>query len=185
MPGQPTIQTERLILRPFTTDDAADCQRLAGDKDIAATTILIPHPYPDGAAEEWIATHQETFEKGEAVIFAITLRDGGDFIGAVGLTITARHHHAELGYWVGKPYWSQGYCTEAARAMLDYAFNTLNLNRVHAHHFASNAASGKVMEKIGMQYEGLCREHILKWGGYVDIRLYGILKTDYDSHQST
>lgn len=181
MSEQPTIQTERLTLRPFAMGDAPDCRRLAGDREIAATTLLIPHPYPEGAAEEWIGTHSGTFEKGEGAVFATALRDSGDFIGAVGLIIAKQHNHAELGYWVGRPYWGSGYCTEAAAAMLEYAFGTLGLNRVHAHHFANNPASGRVMEKTGMRFEGTCRQHVLKWDEYLDIHLYGILRSDYHS----
>jgi len=77
MAERPTIETERLILRPYTLDDAPELQRLIGDKDIAATTLNIPHPYEDGMAEEWIGRHQERFDKGEGLSFAITHREEG------------------------------------------------------------------------------------------------------------
>ena len=73
MKKRPTIQTERLVLRPFTLADALDVQRMAGDRDIAWATLGIPHPYEDGMAEQWIGTHQERYERGELVNFAITL----------------------------------------------------------------------------------------------------------------
>jgi len=176
----PTIHTERLTLRPFSLDDAGAVQRLAGDRDIAATTILIPHPYPDGAAEEWIGTHAGMFEHGEGLTVAVTARAGGVLHGAVSLTIDARHHHAELGYWIGKAYWGRGYATEAARAVVDYGFHTLKLHRVFAHHMARNAASGRVLEKLGMRYEGTLAEHVRKWDDYEDIRHFGLLARDYD-----
>ena len=83
---------------------------------------------------------------------------------------------AELGYWIGKPYWGQGYCTEAARATLDFGFEQLGLNRIFAHHFARNPASGRVMQKIGMTREGRLRQHVKKWDAFEDLELYGILK---------
>ena len=89
-----------------------------------------------------------------------------------------------MGYWIGKPYWNGGYCTEAAAAVLAYAFDALNLNRVYAHHFSSNPPSGRVMEKIGMKYEGECPQHFRKWDQFQDIRLYGILKSDYEARKS-
>jgi RimJ/RimL family protein N-acetyltransferase len=132
-------------------------------------------------AEEWITTHQEKFERGEGVTFAITLRSDGVLIGAIGLGVHQPHDRAELGYWIGKPHWGRGYCTEAARAVLHYGFTVLGLNRIHASHFGRNPASGRVMEKIGMKYEGCSRQHVKKWGVYEDLRRYAILKAEYET----
>lgn len=176
---QPTLQTQRLILRPFTLADAPDVQRLAGDRDIAATTLLIPHPYEDGMAEAWIQTHPAAFAERKAVTFAIAIRETEQLCGAMGLRIDGGNNNAELGYWIGKPYWGRGYCTEAAKAVLQYGFEVLQLHRIHASHFVQNPASGRVMQKIGMSYEGHCRQHTLKWGQYEDIKLYSILKSDW------
>jgi [ribosomal protein S5]-alanine N-acetyltransferase len=121
MPDQPTLDTSRLRLRPFALTDTPAVQTLAGEYDIAATTLLIPHPYPDGAAEAWIAAHAEKFLRGEEVNFAITDRESGQLMGAIGLRLTLAHRRGELGYWIGKPFWNRGYCTEGGQAMLDYA----------------------------------------------------------------
>jgi RimJ/RimL family protein N-acetyltransferase len=178
MKEQPTLATERLVLRPFEAADAADIQRLAGDFAIADTTLTMPHPYEDGMAEEWMATHRPRFEAGEAVHFAVVLRETGRLIGAMGLEIHKRFRRAELGYWIGKPYWNQGYATEAAHAVVAYAFTNLDLHRVHARHFARNPASGRVMQKVGMVHEGRAREHVLRWDVYEDLELYGILREE-------
>ena len=175
---QPTLTSDRLLLRPFTLADAPVVQRLAGDRDIASTTLNIPHPYEDGMAETWIGGHQERFDKGELASFAVVLRDG-TLIGAIGLHIDQQHERAELGYWIGKPYWGQGYCTEAGRAVVHYGLETLGLNRIQARHLARNPASGRVMQKIGMRYEGYLRQHVIKWGVLEDIELYAILKSEY------
>ncbi len=106
-PNQPPIETARLQLRPFELSDAAEVQRLAGEREIADTTSNIPHPYDDGMAEEWIATHQPELSEGKAVTYAIVRADSGQLVGAIGLTIDPALQEAELGYWVGKPYWSQ------------------------------------------------------------------------------
>jgi RimJ/RimL family protein N-acetyltransferase len=176
----PTIETERLVLRGFDLTDAPEVQRLAGEREVAATTLRIPHPYEDGVAEQWISTHGDLFEKGQAIHLAITLRDDGSLVGCTGLRINAEFESAELGYWIGKPSWNCGYCTEAARAVIEYGFETLGLNRIEAHHFGSNPASGRVMRKIGLVNEGLLREHIKKWGVFEDIVMYGMLKADYE-----
>ena len=175
----PTLETERLVLRPFCQGDAAEVSRFAGDRSVAATTSNIPHPYDEGMACEWIAEHQLMFEKDGGVVFAITLKADGSLVGAVGLSSMAKAHQAELGYWIGKPYWGLGYCTEAAREVLEYAFGVLRLSRVHAGHFARNPASGRVMQKIGMRREGCRRHHIKKWGQLEDLEIYGILDEEW------
>jgi RimJ/RimL family protein N-acetyltransferase len=175
---QPILCTSRLILRRFTLADAPDVQRLAGERDIARYTLSIPHPYADGMAEQWIGSHDERLASGQGTAFAITLRSGGLLIGAIGLEINQEHHRAELGYWIGKPYWGQGYCTDAARAVVRFAFEDLKLNRVHASHFSNNPASGRVMQKVGMRHEASLRQHIHKWGKYEDLEIYALLKDD-------
>ena len=141
---RPTLETSRLTLRPFDLADAADVQRLAGAKEVASTTLTVPHPYEDGMAEAWIGAHQETFEKGKDVTFAITLEKNGALIGAISLnSINREHQRAEIGYWIGVPYWNRGYCTEAARAVVRYGFEVLALERIYAHHFRRNPASGR------------------------------------------
>ncbi|MEW6355103.1 MAG: GNAT family N-acetyltransferase [Planctomycetota bacterium] len=175
----PTLKTERLVLRPFRPEDAGDVQRLAGDRAIADTTQNIPHPYEDGMAEEWIAKHQAIFDGGTGVTFAITLKSTSELIGAISLMGIIRGHRAELGYWIGRPYWRQGYCTEAARAVVRYGFEELDLNRIHATHFSRNPASGRVMQKLGMTHEGRRRQHVLKWGRFEDLELYGMLREEY------
>lgn len=175
----PTLTTARLTLRPFTLADAPHVQKLAGEKAIAATTYALPHPYEDGMAEEWIKTHHAAFEAMTGVHLAMTHSESHDVIGAISLMkINQQDAHAELGYWVGVPYWGQGFCTESARAVLAYGFDELPLNRIYAFHFVNNPASGRVMQKIGMTHEGRQRQHICKWGEYIDVELYGMLNND-------
>jgi len=178
---QPVLHSERLILRPFRLEDAGIVQKLAGERDIAATTLAIPHPYEDGVAERWIDAQREAFIKDESVTYAVTLRETGELVGAIGLAIAREYDRAEMGYWIGKPYWGRGYCTEAARALLGYAFGALGLNRVHACHFTRNPASGRVMQKAGMAYEGCQRQHVKRWEQYEDLARYGILRADYEA----
>ena len=179
--GLPTLQTERLVIRPFELSDAKEVQRLAGDREIAATTINIPHPYEDGMAEQWIATHAARFDKGEAAEFAVCDREKGNLVGAIALLLKLDYERAEIGYWVGKPYWGVGYCTEAAREIIRYGFEQLGLNRIFGEFMAGNVASGRVMEKVGMKYEGRLRQHMKKWGEFQDMVVYSILKSEYEA----
>lgn len=181
---RPTIATERLLLRPFAPDDAADVQRLAGEHAIADTTLNVPHPYEDGMAEEWIATHDDGFAAGKQLVFATTQRDDGALVGAISLILEPRFESGELGYWVGRPFWNRGYCTEAAIAVLDFGFTTLGLNRIAAKFLARNPASGRVMEKAGMVREGLARQAAKKWDRYEDLVLYGALRDEWSPPSS-
>lgn len=177
--SRPTLHTARLLLRPFTRDDAPRVQLYAGAREIAEMTGHIPFPYPDGAAEEWIAAHAGEWRRGVAVTFAIVLREPRQLLGAIGLTMHPEHRRAELGYWLGIPFWNQGYMTEAARAVLRFAFDALELNRVYASHFVRNPASGRVMQKSGMTCEGTLRQHFLRWDRPEDLVYYGILKDEW------
>ena len=176
---QPTLETPRLILRPFCKDDASSVRHLAGQWEIADTTLNIPHPYDDGMAEQWIDTHEPGYAAEKLATFAVVLRAGSQLAGAVGLMVNKGLAKAELGYWIGKPFWNSGYATEAARAVLAFAFDELGLNRVHACHFARNPSSGRVMEKVGMQSEGVARQDTMKWGKFEDLVSYGMLREDW------
>lgn len=175
----PVLETPRLVLRPFRETDAPAVRELAGDRLIADTTLSIPHPYEDGVAEKWIESHAPGFEAGSIAVFAIVRRDDQQLVGAIGLTIDGELDKAELGYWVGRPFWNSGYATEAALAILDYGFRDLELNRISAKHLARNPASGRVMVKAGMRLEGTARQDTKKWGRYEDLVSYGILREEW------
>ena len=143
---------------------------------MAATTLRIPHPYTESDARDFIAATQEDFSSGSGLRLGIVLRASDTLCGGVGLRIKADHRRAELGYWIGVPYWGNGYATEAARAVVKYGFETLGLHRIFASHFANNPASARVLRKIGMRHEGSLRAHILKWGEFLDLEMYGMVR---------
>jgi RimJ/RimL family protein N-acetyltransferase len=176
--AQPTLETERLILRPFTLVDAPEVQRAAGERAIADTTLNIPHPYPDGAAEQWIAGHAAGFAYGVLATFAIVTRSDGRLVGAIGLVVEPAHARAELGYWIAVSYWGRGYATEAARAVIAFGFDALGLHRIQAQYLTRNPASGRVMQKVGMRFEGIRRGLVRKWDRFEDIAEHAILASD-------
>jgi ribosomal-protein-alanine N-acetyltransferase len=155
-----------------------DVQRLAGAWEIADTTLGIPHPYPDGAAAEWIKSHGSAWERGTGVTHAITLHGAAPLIGAIGLQISTHSSWGELGYWLAVSNWNRGYCTEAARAVLAFGFTQLKLHRIQARHLTRNPSSGRVLQKIGMRLEGVHREAIRKWDRFEDLAVYGLLASD-------
>ena len=177
---QPELTTARLRLRPFVLTDAEAVSTLAGDEAVARNTLNIPHPYERAHAEEWIDSHQSQFARREAVTYAATRLDDGELVGAVGLILDPENDSAELGYWIGREHWGQGFATEAARAVVAWAFRSLGLHRIHASHFPRNPASGRVLRKLGMTHEGTLRQHVRKWGEYLDLERFGVLRGEFD-----
>lgn len=172
--------TERLTLRPLQPGDAEAIETLAGDFEVADTALNIPHPYPKGSAAGFIASREEHRVNGDGYAFAVTLTESGTFLGIVGLGVDRNHNRGELGYWIGKPYWRKGYCSEAAASVLQFAFEELGLNRVEAAAMTRNPASSKVMEKIGMKHEGILRQYLRKGGEYEDVVYYGLLRSEIE-----
>ena len=175
----PTLETERLRIRPYSEADIPELVPLVGERQVAATTLRIAHPYTEKDARAFL----ELAKDPDKLWLAITLRSDGRQIGGIGLRIEEEHHHAELGYWLGVPFWGQGYATEAARELLRYGFEELELHRIFATHFKHNPASGRVLKKIGMRYEGCRREHLQKWGQFIDSEMYAILRRDWEARE--
>jgi [ribosomal protein S5]-alanine N-acetyltransferase len=176
MTTPPTLETTRLRLRPYTEADIVDLLPLIGTREVAATTLRIAHPYTEQDATAFLALSRESGK----LWLATTLRSDGRQIGGVGLRIDDQHKHAELGYWLGVPYWGQGYATEAAREILRYGFEDLGLHRIFASHFKHNPASGRILLKLGMRHEGRQRQHLRKWDQFVDSELYGMLRQEWE-----
>jgi len=173
-----TLRTARLVLRPYMPEDIPALLPLIGAREVAATTLRIPHPYTQAEAEEFVRRAQAGSD--DSVRFAVEIEASSTLIGGVGLRLDQAHHHAELGYWIGVPYWGNGYATEAAQALVRHGFEDLKLHRIHASHFSHNPASGRILRKLGMKSEGCMRQHILKWGEYYDSELYGMLASDLE-----
>jgi ribosomal-protein-alanine N-acetyltransferase len=172
---QPVLETKRLLLRPYRLSDAPDAQRMAADQRIADTTSSIPHPYPDGVAENWISGHAESFRNGTQVTYAVTLRSSGELVGTVTLLdVQAKHARAELGYWIGVDHWGKGYCTEAVERLIAYAREHMKISRIVARSLARNPASARVMVKAGLLREGILVKHENKNGRFEDVLVYGV-----------
>jgi len=169
------LATTRLVLRRFERTDAEPMLPLIGDFAIADGTARIPHPYTLADAHAFLDMLEKHPDK---PIAAITLN--GAVIGAVGLDLEQAHDKGELGYWVGRPFWGQGYATEAARGMIVIGFKHLNLNKITAHHYTRNPASGRVLEKAGLVREGLLRQHMRKWGRFEDCVAYGLTRDQFE-----
>lgn len=174
----PTLATERLTLRPFAAADAPDVARYLSDAAVARKTLSIPHPYPAGAADEFIARQAPDWAAAKRAVWAITQRSDGALVGAVGLHFVLAHLKAEVGYWIALPAWGKGIATEAVRRAIRFGFDEVGLNRLDAQHYAENPASGRVMIKAGMKHEGLMRSVVIRDGVPRNNELYAILRSD-------
>ncbi len=145
------IQTENLVVRTFRLSDAPRVRELAGKYEIAHMVGSIPHPYPSGMAEQWIGRHDERRREGKGYPFAIVHQ--GQLIGSVGLE-TDGGQYLELGYWLGTEYWRRGYMSEAAKAVLQFAFGWLSKPGIQARVIVDNAGSKRILEKLGFLFAG-------------------------------
>jgi ribosomal-protein-alanine N-acetyltransferase len=181
--SQPTLQTERLVLRPFEAGDAVRLSELAGKHRIADTTVSIPHPYSPDQALDDIHKYTEEFLHGTGAFFAIALRESPqELIGGILIkTIERPHEQGELGYWIDEAHTGRGLVTEAAHAVLDYGFNVEGLNRICAYHMVRNDASGNVLARLGMRQEGRLRQMIKKWDVFEDVLVWSILRSEYNA----
>lgn len=176
------LQTQRLLLRLFTLNDAPEICALAGDPAVADTTLAIPQPYEQDDAQRWVLRQREQIKRGRVVVLAIERRADQQLVGAASLFLRLAHRRGELGYWIGKPYWNTGYATEAASMLIGYGFETLKLNRIYARHMTRNPASARVLAKLGMTHEATLRQHIYKAGRFEDIAVHALLREHWHPH---
>ncbi|WP_153978089.1 GNAT family N-acetyltransferase [Paenibacillus xylanilyticus] len=175
---QQTLTTKRLCLRLFEESDAATVTELCNNYNIYKSTLTLPYPYTLDCALSWIQHHRHNFEKEKHYEFAICDRATGTLYGAIALSYDHRYDHGEMAYWIGEAYWGMGYATEASQAILHFAFHVKRFHKVYGRHFASNPASGKVLQRIGMIQEGVLMDHVKKEGQYESLIYYGIVKRE-------
>jgi ribosomal-protein-alanine N-acetyltransferase len=176
----PTLRTDRLILREFAMADAPELHRLAGSREVARTMLNLPHPYEEGTAEEWIRGLRPMFESDKGTTFAVVLREGGTLIDTVslytrapdGTAVLGEEGTGLLGFWLGVSYWNEGYAAEAVAEVVRYGFEERGLRRIRANHFGSNAASGRVLRKVGLSHVGTRPSYYEKWGNAEDREEY-------------
>jgi ribosomal-protein-alanine N-acetyltransferase len=176
----PLIVTKRLVLRELRDSDASAVSARAGDRRVARYLLQVPSPYPVSLAARWIAGRIEWWDRGRGVTLAIARREAPDeVLGTASLRTYARDRRAELGYWLGTDAWGHGFATEAAGALVDFGFRELRLQRIYAQVLEGNAASCRVLEKLGMLDEGVRRRHVRKGKRLCDITMFGLLRTEW------
>ncbi|MFT9496972.1 GNAT family N-acetyltransferase [Anaerosolibacter sp.] len=181
--GTIEIETERLILRRFTANDAKDMYRnWASDREVCRYMRWAQHE----SVEETMAVINgwlNSYDKTSFYQWAITLKNINKLIGAVGLFIVNESDLCgDVGYCISKNYWGQDFATEALKSVLDYAFMIVGFNRIETYHAVNNPASGRVMQKSGMMFEGHARQKYRSNLGFEDSDMYAILKQDYKNY---
>ena len=179
------IRTERLVLRPFRESDAEELyQNYGSDPEVGRYISFTPCETLD-STKEFIKMHlSQDPENPDFYGWAVTLADADDkeavLVGSASLFNVDRvANQCELGFSIGSRWWGMGIATEAENAIVQYALHELGFHRVYASHHVSNIGSGRVLQKIGMQYEGTLRDgQHNKDGSYSDLKLYAILETD-------
>ncbi|MEQ8850405.1 MAG: GNAT family N-acetyltransferase [Phycisphaerales bacterium] len=158
----PTLETERLIIRPPAESDVPAMPGVFNDPDIYAHTRNIPYPYGEADARAAFDRYHRLARESRAICLFPEERTTGEIVGLVQLVLADGANEAELGYAIGRAWWGKGYATDASRAMLGYGFGTLGLDAIHAHAMVRNPASSRVLEKLGMRavgvVEGLCEK---------------------------
>ena len=174
----PVLETERLRLRPFTFDDEVAVFALVSDPEIARFVRFEAHRNR-AETRAFLELVFECYGRGDPFAWAIVLREDTRLIGSCGFVSQApERKSAEIGYWLGKPYWGKGYAVEAALALVRFGFEQMGLERVEAKCFNENRAGQRVIEKLGMNFEGTDRSERIK-GAYPELKVYGIAQQDW------
>jgi RimJ/RimL family protein N-acetyltransferase len=175
----PTLHTSRLRLRPFTGADAAALFALHSNAHVLRYWDSPPWSDP-ARAERFLVVSRQMAEDGSGARLAMDRVSDGVFIGWCGLTRwNPEHRSASMGYCLDDAAWGHGYATEGARALLQWAFDTLDLNRVQAEADTRNVASARVLEKLGFLREGTLREDCVVNGDVSDSWVYGLLRREW------
>jgi [ribosomal protein S5]-alanine N-acetyltransferase len=173
------LHTSRLILRTIEASDLDDLATEINDYDIARNTLNIPYPYERSMAEDFLKRIQDAQASKLGYSFAITLRGQDRLIGVIGLNSLERHKRAEAGYWLSVHHRNEGYTTEALKRIIQFGFEEMGMVRIQATHFLYNPSSGRVMEKVGMTYEGILRDYVIKWDKPENLAMYAITRADW------
>lgn len=182
--GTQTLKTERLILRRFYVSDAqAMFENWANDERVTRFMSWFPHTSPKETKKllrKWCMGYRK------ANMYNWAIEYEGKPIGSIGVVnINERSEVAEIGYCIGFDYWNKGIMTEAAKAIIDYLFTEVGVNRVEIRHAVKNPGSGKVAQKCGLTLEGIKKEKFKSTGGeFLDIAEYGIIRKEWQKQQA-
>ena len=175
------LESSRLRLRPPERGDIAAIVKFK-EWDVVKNLSRAPHPYTEEHASAFLGRQEEGRAKASDFTFAVTRKDGGALAGMCG--VHRRETDFELGYWLGRPYWGQGYATEAAAEVLAFAFRNLRAEAVEAGWFHDNPASGRVLAKLGFRPNGAANRECAARGHAVLCNITVMSRADYVQRQA-
>ena len=174
----PALRTARLTLRRMRAEDAEEIHAYASDPEVARHMLWEPHTSLRDS-ENFLRFVQERYTRGDPAGWGIEERETGRFIGTCGMqSWHPEHARAELGYVLSREHWARGLMTEAVAAVVEFGFDGIGFNRLEARCLEGNPASARVLEKVGMSYEGTSRASHHVGGSFRDVHHYGMLKED-------
>ncbi len=175
----PTIETERLLLRKITLNDASDMFEYASNPQVSEYTMWSTHTSIEDT-KYFLKSLTKMYKRRELVDWGIVHKAEKKFIGTCGFVEwSMTHSRAEIGYALSARYWREGYMSEAVNAIIEFGFREMLLNRIVGRCEVNNIASARVMEKVGMQLEGILRQQLFVKGRYWDLKIYSILREDF------
>lgn len=175
----PELSAQRLILRRITEENASDMFEYSSDPEVTKYLTWSPHS-SEKETERYIRLLQKKYADGSFNDWGIILKDTGKFIGTCGYTsFDAAENTAEIGYVISKQYWGMGLAAEAARCAMEYGFENFGLDGFFAKHMEGNDASGRVMQKCAMKFEGLYRHSMFIKGEFKNIVVYRCTKDEF------
>lgn len=179
-----TLTTERLELRPICPGDASELFPFVSDPGISRYMSWEPHASLE-VTHAFIADVERRMQEGTTIAWVVRERQSGAVCGLISLIAIMRTHRAirydkaELAYWIGPSFQGRGFATEACRAVIDYAFRVMQLNKLGVAHDSENAASAALIERLGFRRIGVEYRHFAKGGRWVDHVVYELLNRDY------
>jgi ribosomal-protein-alanine N-acetyltransferase len=181
----PTVTTARLRLRKLRIEDIDAVFAYASDPLVSRYTLWQTHQ-TSAESKAYIKAILDQYGRGDVSVWALEDRERQVCIGTGGFVSWApRHGRAEIGYALTRRYWGHGLATEAARAFIEFAFQTMHCYRVQARCAPENTASIRVIQKAGMRYEGTLRGYVCTESGHQDLHMYAITRPDWEQTQNT
>ncbi|SDD25229.1 ribosomal-protein-alanine N-acetyltransferase [Terribacillus halophilus] len=181
--NHPTLETERLLLRKVTPSDAEAIYAYGSDPDVSQFVFW-------SAYQSMVDTQQfldnvlSLYESNQAIFWGIELKEEKRLIGTINyVSWQQKHYIGEIGYVLAQPYWHKGYMSEAAKEVIRFGFDRMELERIEAKCLADNEGSERVMQKAGMQYEGTLRKRMYLKGKQHDVKQYSIIREEFNNNK--
>ena len=177
----PVLETSRLVLRKLELADVDDMYGYASDPEVTRYVTWDAHISRENTLG-YLKFLQQRYKTDRCLVWGVVLKENNKLIGTCDyVRIDNTSKCGILGYALAREYWNQGLMSEAVRAIIDFGFEVLDLNRIEAHCMVANLASERVMQKTGMTFEGILREKVFLKNQFISLKMYSILKKEWNN----